>query len=114
MSVATGAWCHQAKPRRPGDHALWPAPARVLDPPWLDQAVVDGCLLVGFADTGQVREVVRPVSDRTGIEPGLKLAQDLLALMKALSLRPAAKILLPAEPGLMPLRAPLAKPPSVW
>src|ERR1700722_7225556 len=90
--------------------AVWPLPAGVLDAPGLDQPGVDGRLLFGFADTGQVGEEVGSVGDGPGVEPGTKLTQNLLARMQALRGRPGTAVGVPRLAGVAPFLVPPVEP----
>ena len=56
-----------------------PPLAHVGDAVGLDVPGVDRGLLIVFADTGQVGEEIGPVSEQLPVEPGVKLADDVLA-----------------------------------
>src|SRR5258708_19875693 len=89
------------------------SPAHILDAVGLDQSAVDRGLLIGLAGVGQVREEVGPVGDKLGIEPGVKLIQDVLPGGQALRLRPGPEGCIPGLAGLAPFRVSLLPPPPL-
>src|SRR5215470_9657505 len=84
--------------------------ADVLHAVGLDQPAVDRCLLVGFGGGGQFGEEVGPVGYRPGVEPCVKLVQDVLSAVQALSLCPGPQVGIPGVTGPAPLLVSLPEP----
>src|SRR4029077_19258362 len=85
----------RARPRSTGLCSRFSSPAVVLNPVGPDLPGVDRGELAGLAGSAQVREEVGAVAELMGLEPGLQRAQDVLARMQALAVRPGSEVGVP-------------------
>jgi len=72
--------------------AAFPSTAYVLDAVGLYLAGVDRCLLINFADTGQVSKEIGSADERVAVKPDVELAHDVLAGMQTLLFRPGPAV----------------------
>src|SRR4051794_39147549 len=96
MQMKRGQGCRLAR------LGVWAA-AVVLDPVGPDVPGVDRGELGGLAGAAQVGEEVSAVSKLAGLETGLQRAEDLLARMQALAVRPRPEVGVPALARSLPL-----------
>src|SRR4029077_6819606 len=88
----------------------FPRPAVVLDPVSLDLPGVGRGELVGLAGAAQVGEEVGAVAELAGLEPGLQRAQDVLARMQPLAVRPRSEVGVPGLTRSLPLLVAIVQP----
>src|SRR6266704_1212190 len=103
----------RARPGSTGLCSRFSPPAVVLNPVGPDLPGVDRGELAGLAGSAQVREEVGAVAELVGLEPGLQRAQDVLARMQALAVRPCPEVGVPALPRSLPLLVAIVQPAAV-
>src|SRR5215470_6252776 len=92
---------------------LSPRPV-VLNPVRQDLPGVDRGELVSLAGAGQVGEEIGAVTELAGLEPDLQLAQDVLARVQPLAVRPRPAVDVPGPPRGPPLLVAVVQPAAVF